>query len=347
VLLLYLTAAVDMANAALWAADFISDYGTLYDAAGYTVTYATAGAAVDGLDTATTSIVFNMAIADGEQIAYGDSIKFGVGSTIVTIPIQHNGTATQTGDITIAGVTVAFDVNSTSSGANTQVYPNRTAYSTTGSGVGYVTSTTQLEAALVAYINQWGQSVPNYVTGVDSTSGYDRKVFDASSDGTASHNLNLYLDIEGSYTKAVTGIITAEHVDGSNSIEQTINRFRGNTTNNAATQVYPAGIILRFAAKNAGADYSFTLPSVSGGATGVNLAAWTDYDGGDGSIYAPAAATGNNSALYRALDAASYGGTWQKVAIGTSTSASDAADWTEYNVDNLTDADVFLSADAE
>ena len=128
--------------------------------------------------------------ADGEEIAYGDSIKVGVGSTIVTIPIQHNGTATQTGNITIAGVTVAFDTNSTSSGVETQVYPNRTAYSTTGSGVGYVTSTTQLEAALVAYINQWGQSVPNYVTGVNSTSGYDRKVFGATSDGTTSSTLN-------------------------------------------------------------------------------------------------------------------------------------------------------------
>ena len=339
------TAALDMSNAALWAADFVSDYGTLYDAAGYTVTYAEAGAAVGALDSATTSIVFNMAEADGEEVAYGDSIQVGVGGTVVTIPISHNGTATQTGAITIAGVTVGFDTSSTSA-AGSAVFPNRTAYSTTGSGVGFVSSTTQLEAALVAYINQWGQSVPNYVTGVDSTSGYDRKVFGASSDGATSHDLNLYLNIEGSYTKAATGNIIAKHVIGANSVKQTINRFKGRTTSGAITQVYPAGIILRFAAKTAGADYTFSLPTVSGGATGVDLDTWGAYDGADNSIYAPAAATGNNSALYRALDAASYAGTWDKVAIATGDTAASTATKNGYNVDNLTDADVFLSADA-
>lgn len=309
------------------------------------LTYAEAGAAVGALNSTTTSIVFNMAEADGEKIAYGDSVKFGVGNTTVTIPIKHNGTATQTGAITIAGVTVAFDTNSASSGTSTTVYPNRTAYSTTGSGVGYVTSTTQLEAAIVAYINQWGQSVPNYVTGVNSTSGYDRKVFGATSDGATSHDLNLYLNIEGSYTKAATGAITAKHLIGGTTTGQTINIYKGRTTSSAITRVYPAGIILRFKSKNGGE--TFSLPTVGGGATNdTALADWDAYDGADQSIYAPAAASGNNSALYRSLDAASYSGTWQKVAIATTDTPANKATWTGYNVDNLTDDDVFLAVAA-
>jgi hypothetical protein len=339
------TAALDMTNAALWAADFITDYGTLYDAAGYTVTYAEAGAAVGSLDSATTSVVFNMSDANAQKIAYGDSVKFGVGNTTVTIPIKHNGTATQTGAITIAGVTVAFDTNSASSGTSTTVYPNRTAYSTTGSGVGYVTSTTQLEAAIVSYINQWGQSVPNYVTGVNSTSGYDKKVFGAAADGETSTALNLYLNIEGSYTKAATGAITAKHLIGGTTTGQAINIYKGRTTSGAITRVYPAGIILRFKSKNGGE--TFSLPTVGGGATNnTALATWGDYDGADNAIYAPAAASGNNSALYRSLDAASYNGTWQKVAIATTDTPANKAIWTGYNVDNLTDDDVFLAVAA-
>jgi hypothetical protein len=352
------TSSVDMTNASLWASELVSDYGSLYDAAGFTVTSVPAGAVVGRLAASATSIHYEMSAASAYKIAYGDSIKLGVGSAAITIPIRHNGTATQTGAITIAGVTVGFDTSSAAA-ATTAVYPNRTAYSKTGSGVGYVSSATQLEAAIVAYINQWDRTVPNYVTGTNSTSGYDKGQYTASSDGTSTHDVDVYLNIDGYMTKAVTGVIYKEHLDGTDSDEQTITAKEG-ATSTAATIVYPAGAIVRYKSKVAGEAYNTATPTASGGTftLGTHVIAFDsldDWDGSDGEAYVPAAASGNNSALYRSIEAdiavntgasLATAANWYSAAWTSATTAADKATQLASNVDNLTSDDYNYGADA-
>tara|TARA_B110000027_G_scaffold61274_1_gene65882 strand:- start:2085 stop:2564 length:480 start_codon:yes stop_codon:yes gene_type:complete len=134
-------------------------------------------------------------------------------------------------------------------------------------------------------------------------------------------------------TKALTGQIVAEHMDSSTNVQSATPRYIDETTN-AATTVYSDGVLLRFAKTTTGVDGNFTIGTTAGSRTLMN--AFTDYDGADASIYAGAAASGNESVLFRALTTSSYGATWTAGAGLTGAALLTA---NELNDDNLTDAD--------
>jgi len=312
-------------NADLWAAEFITDNAASYDAVGYTVTYVAAGAAA-GARTASSTFDIVMTAAAANAIAYGDTITIGVGDTTVSVPISMTGTAT-TGSVTIANVAVGFDTDSSTT-VGTAVYPHQSAWSRTGSGTGYVSSKTELITAIAAYLNQADQTTPDYKNATTPTGSVDKNRWTATASAAS-----LTISVDGYMSKALTGAIVATHNDGSYSTEQTLSRYQGNTTT-AATQVYNSGVIVRFAAKTAGADSEFTIAKSAG--TWTLFDGFDDFDGADNKIYAPAASSGNNSSLYRQLDAASYtAASWTSTAAtGTALPAAN-----ELNDDNLTASD--------
>jgi len=280
-------------------------------------------------------------------MAYGESIKLGVGSTVVTIPLSMTGTAT-TGSVTIAGVAVGFDITAgTAVGAS--LYPHTAAHTTasgtvitTGNaGRSYVSSSTELHNAIIAYMNQADRTTADYKNGTTVANSKDKKRWTVTADATAE---TLNFQIDGYMTKALTGQIVAEHIDGIDVTQQATPRYLDNTTT-AVTTVYNDGVILRFAKTTAGADSNFALATTVGTRTLFNL--YTDYDGVDNTVYAPIAASGNSSALYRGLIAAiaaSVGPGTHTAAVAAAGAALNTA--LETNYDNLTDADFVYGANA-
>jgi len=293
-------------------------------------TYAEAGAAVGARTTGSATFDINIPNASATEMAYGESIKLGVGATTVSIPLSMTGTAT-TGAVKIAGVTVGFDTTSGTT-VGTAVYPHQAAYSKTGSGTAYVSSATELIAAIVAYMAQADRTTADYKNGNNVTGSQDLGRWTVTADATAE---TLNFQIDGYMTKALTGQIVAEHVDGADTTEQTINRYQDESTT-AVTTVYSDGVILRFAKTTAGVDGNFTLSTTAGSVTLFNT--HNDYDGADNTVYAPAATTGNSSALYRGLilDDTAHTGTHTAVKAATAAALAIA---NETNDDNLTDAD--------
>ena len=320
---------INTANQALWATEFITDNGANFTAVGVTVTYAEAGAAVNARGTGSATFDVLIAAAAATQMAYGESIKLGVGSTVVSIPLSMTGTAT-TGSVTIAGVAVGFDVTAgTSVGAS--LYPH-TAVHTTASGTAYVSSSTELHAAIIAYMNQADRTTADYKNGTTVANSQDKKRWTVTADATAE---TLNFQIDGYMTKALTGQIVAEHMDGANTTQQATLRYQDETTT-AVTTAYSAGVILRFARTTAGVDSNYTLAKSSGSTTLFNT--HNDYDGADNKVYAPAAASGNSSALYRGLtlDNSAHTGTHTNAVAAAGAALNTAL---ETNYDNLTDAD--------
>jgi len=327
---------VSGANAKVNAAAFVTDNSAAYLADGLTVTSAGAGAAVDG-GSASSTFRVQADEADAMTIAYGESIKIGVGTTIVTIPISDTDSTAD--GVQISGVTVTFDVNSAVAGTQTSVDPSSSAYSATGSGTAYVTSMTQLNAALVAYLNEADWSAPDHDDRQDTTSGYDLGRWTASANSTT--DLDLDISVDGVGTKALTGAITTEHVEATGATEITINSYDDNSTT-AANTVEHAGVMLRFAATTAGAAYNFTISETGSTGTSATLIDnLVDRDGADGTMYAGAksasAATYDN---YR-MDAAESAAT-------TITYADDSTSVLEqkYAVDDYEAADYMYGVDA-
>jgi len=276
--------------------------------------------------------------AAATQMAYGESIKLGVGSTVVTIPLSMTGTAT-TGSVTIAGVAVGFDKTA---GVNvgTILYPH-TAGHTTASGTvvttgnagrSYVSSSTELHAAIIAYMNQADRTTADYKQGTTVANSKDKKRWTVTADATAE---TLNFQIDGYMTKALRGTIVAEHVDGANTTQQATLRYQDESTS-AVTTVYSDGVILRFAKTTTGVDGNFAVTSTAGTKTLLNT--HNDYDGADGKVYAPAAASGNSSALYRGLtlDDTAHSGAHTNAVAAAGAALNTAL---ETNYDNLTDAD--------
>jgi len=329
---------ISSANQALWATEFITDNGANFTAVGVTVTYVEAGAAVNARATgsATFDVLINAAAAT--QMAYGESIKLGVGSTVVTIPLSMTGTAT-TGSVTIAGVAVGFDVTAgTAVGAS--LYPHTAAHTTASgtvvtagnAGRSYVSSSTELHAAIIAYMAQADRTTADYKNGTTVAGSQDKKRWTVTADATAE---TLNFQIDGYMTKALTGQIVAEHMDGTDVTQQATLRYQDETTT-AVTTVYSDGVIIRFAKNTTGVDGNFTQGSSAGVNTHFNL--HNDYDGADNIVYAPAAASGNSSVLFRALtlDDTAHTGTHTNAAAAAGAALNTA---NETNYDNLTAAD--------
>jgi len=271
------------ANVKVNAAAFVTDNAAAYAADNLTVTYVGAGAAVDG---ATNSSTFRVQAteANAMTIAYGESIKIGVGTAIVTIPIKD--TDTTLAGVQISGVTVTFDVNSAVAGTQTSVNPVDTAYSATGSGTAYVTSITELNNALVAYLNEADWSAPDHDDRQDTEGGYDLGRWTATANSTT--DLDLDISIDGVGSKALTGAIITEHVEATGATEITINSYDDNATT-AANTVESKGVLLRFASTQAGAAYDFTISETGATTTSATLInAITVRDGADNKMYAGA-----------------------------------------------------------
>ena len=159
-------------------------------------------------------------------------------------------------------------------------------------------------------------------------------------------------------SKAFTGQIFSEHIDGATNTEVPITAKEGNS-GTAASLVHPAGALVRFKSKVAGEAYNTTAPTVSGGTftegTHINTFDTLDeWDGTDGKVYVPAAATGNNSALYRSIEAdiavntgasLATAANWFSTAHAATTAAATIATQLSSNVDNLSSDDYNYGAD--
>ena len=336
-------------DAYLWTTEFVSDFASSYDAVGLTVTTVKAGAAV-GTKSGNQTITISMASGIAENIAYGESIKIGVGTTVATIPIKH-GLGTKTGSVTIAGVAVDFDTT-TGSTVGTYVFPHYAGYSTTASGVGFVSEEAQLEDAVVAYLNRFDSSVPDYKmsSGTISNIAYDLGYWEVQEDAGET-NFDIEILLTGVGTKALTGNIVADHVEAVGTTAETISRYTSDGITSAGL-VHHGGAMLRFKAKNAGLDYEFNLSAPSNSATATIIDGFDDWDGADNLSYAPAAAAGANaSSLTRSMAAEGLGwttGVTTTAFTGTLTSAQKQAKASALglNVDNYTDADFMHAADA-
>ena len=283
-----------------------------------------------------------------ENIAYGESIKIGVGTTVATIPIKH-GLGTKTGSVTIAGVAVDFDTT-TGSTVGTYVFPHQAGYSTTANGVGFVSEEAQLEDAVVAYLNRFDSSVPDYKmsSGTISNIAYDLGYWEVQEDA-GNANFAIEILLTGVGTKALTGNIVADHVEAVGTTAETISRYTSDGSTSAGL-VHHAGAMLRFKAKNAGLDYEFNLSAPTNTSTATIINGFGVWDGADDESYAPAAAAGANaSSLTRSMAAEGWTtGVTTTAFTGTLTSAQKQAKASALglNVDNYTDADFMHAADA-
>ena len=330
------------ANARIEAAAYITDNAATHTADGITATYVAAGAAVNG-GTGSNTFRIQAAEADAMTVAYGESIKIGIGTSIVTIPITD--TDTTLAGVQISGVTVTFDVNSAVAGTQTSVNPVDTAYSATGSGTAYVTSMTELNNALVAYLTEADWSVADHDDRQDTAAGYDLGRWTATANSTT--DLDLDISVDGVGSKALNGAITSEHVEATGATEITINSYEDNSSSTAATIIEPSGVLLRFASVNAGTAYDFAVSATGGTTTSPTLInAITVRDGADNKMYAGAEsadqATYDNYRMYEAEVSA-------VAAVASTTYADDSsalADEAAASVDDYTADDYMYPVNA-
>ena len=331
-------------NARIQAAAWVTDaLVASYSADGITLSYVAAGAAVDG-GTASSTFKVQAAEADGMTIVYGESIKIGVGSNIITVPIKD--TDTTLAGVQIAGVTVTFDVNSAVAGQQTAVNPVATGYAAATDGTAFVTSMTELTAAMVAYLNEADWSTPDYDAIADTDTGYDLGNWLVTANATT--DLDFDVQITGVGTKAWNGAILADHLDGTSGTEITINTYDDGTTSDA-TLVDPAGVIFRFTADQAGRAYNFTLSVTDASATASStlINSMTVRQGADGKMYGGAKSADeeqyDNYRMYVA------GGSTAAAATASLTFADDDADLKNEaaaSVDDYTAADFMEPANA-
>ena len=280
-------------------------------------------------------------------IVYGESIKIGVGANIVTVPISD--TDTTLAGVQIAGITVRFDVNSAVTGTQTEVFPVATAYSATGSGTAYVTSITELTNAMVAYLNEADWSTPDYDDVGDVNTGYDLGNWEVYANATT--DLDFDVQITGVGTKAWNGAILADHIDGTSGTEITINTFDDNKAGtNFATLVDPAGVIIRFAADQAGEAYDFTL-SLTDSSTVVSstlINSMTVRQGVDGKMYGGALTANkeqyDNYRMYFAMNGGNA--TAATASLTFADDDDDLKDEAKTSVNDYTAADFMEAVDA-
>ena len=277
-------------------------------------------------------------------IVYGESIKIGVGNNIVTVPIKD--TDTSLAGVQIAGVTVTFDVNSAVAGTQTAVNPVATGYSATTDGIAYVTSMTELTAAMVAYLNEADWSTPDYDDIADTDTGYDLGNWSVTANATT--DLDFDVQITGVGTKAWNGAILADHVDGSSGTEITINTYDDNNTTDASL-VDPAGVIFRFTSDQPGEAYDFSLSvtDASQTASSTLINSMTVRQGADGKMYGGAKSTDkeqyDNYRMYIASGSSAAAATASLTfADDSSTLKNEAA----ASVDDYTAADFMEPANA-
>jgi len=261
------------------------------------------------------------------------------------LPIKDTDTSLD--GVQIAGVTVTFDVNSAVAGTQTSVDPVATAYSATGSGTAYVTSMTELTAAMVAYLNEADWSTPDYDDIADTDTGYDLGNWLVTANATT--DLDFDVQITGVGTKAWNGAILADHLDGTSGTEITINTYDDNDTT-AATLVDPAGVIFRFTADQAGEAYDFTLSvtDTSAAASSTLINSMTVRQGADGKMYGGAKSADKEQYDNYRMYVAMSGGT-AAAATASLTFADDDADLKNEaaaSVDDYTAADFMEPANA-
>jgi hypothetical protein len=278
----------DVTNAVVGLAEFVTDNSAAYSAAGYTVTS-------QGYGYKTTTLSISGTEAELESIEYGDSVSIKMGGTTVVLTIDDDDA--KTAGVQFGGQTLEFD-NSAGTGAGTAV---TTPTATTSA---YVSSSHALITALTWALNQKDKSVPTATPGtVDATSstGVDTAVAAFSGENydlgrwTAAADLtNSEIDItfNGVGTNVLNGSIVVEHLDGSLSTEQTLEK--------SISLLEYAGGVLTFTAAQVGDAYNFSITGTLSG----TLLAGTDVEGADGVIYQSATATAKDNDRHRSLDAA-------------------------------------------
>ena len=278
----------DVTNAVVGLAEFVTDNAVSYTNAGYTVTS-------QGYGYSTSTLSISGTEAELESIEYGDSISIKMGGTTVVLTVDDDDA--DTAGVQFGGQTLAFDT-AAGIGAGTAV---TTPTATTSA---YVSSSHALVTALAWALNQKDKKVPSPTpalvdstssTGVDTAAAalsgenYDLGRWTAAADLT---NNEIDITFDGVGTNVLNGSVVIEHLDGSLSTEQTLEK--------SISLLEYAGGVLTFTATSIGDAYNFLI---TGSLSGTALVG-TDVEGADGDIYQSTATGAVDNDRNRSLDAA-------------------------------------------